>query len=117
MRDAERFVVTGALGCIGAWTVKLLADAGTDVVATDLASNPARWRLLDATLERRVPLVACDVTDRAAFERLLPRRGVPHLLPPAPPPVPVVRAGPTPGARVDGQGHAGLPEAARDRPE
>ena len=32
----ERFLVTGALGCIGAWTVKRLVDEGVPVWTYDL---------------------------------------------------------------------------------
>lgn len=110
----ERWLVTGALGCIGAWTVQLLADAGTDVVATDLATDPARWRLIDATLEERVPLVAADVTDLAAFRRLVAERSVTHVVHLAAMQVPFVRADPTRGARVNVEGMAVVLEAARE---
>lgn len=32
----ERYLVTGANGCIGAWVVKLLRQEGAEVVAFDL---------------------------------------------------------------------------------
>jgi nucleoside-diphosphate-sugar epimerase len=35
----EAALVTGALGCIGAWTVKALLDEGVPVVAFDLGEN------------------------------------------------------------------------------
>ena len=42
----ERFdgpiLVTGAGGCIGAWTLSLLSDAGVEVVAFDLSDNKRR---------------------------------------------------------------------------
>lgn len=113
---AERFLVTGALGCIGAWAVKLLADAGTAVVATDLASDAARWRLLDPTLESRVPLVRCDVTDRADLGRVVAGHGVTHLVHLAALQVPFVRANPTLGARVNVEGMAVVLETARELP-
>lgn len=111
--NGERFLVTGALGCIGAWTVKLLADAGAAVVAADLAHDAARWRLLDPGLESRVPLVACDVTDGAGFARMLAKHGVTHVVHLAALQVPFVRANPTLGARVNVEGMAVVLEAAR----
>jgi len=42
----ERFLVTGALGCIGAWVVKVLLERGLDVVIYDADPNPARLSLL-----------------------------------------------------------------------
>jgi nucleoside-diphosphate-sugar epimerase len=110
---AERFLVTGALGCIGAWTVRLLADAGTPVVAADLAIDTARWRLLDPALEQRVPLIRCDVTDGPGLTRLLAERGVTHVVHLAALQVPFVRANPTLGARVNVEGMAAVLEAAR----
>jgi nucleoside-diphosphate-sugar epimerase len=109
----ERFLVTGSLGCIGAWTVKLLADAGTPVVATDLATDAARWRLLDPTLEERHPVVRCDVTDGLAFARTLAEREITHVVHLAALQVPFVRANPTLGARVNVEGMAVVLEAAR----
>lgn len=114
---SERFLVTGSLGCIGAWTVKLLADAGEAVVATDLASDAARWRLLDPTLEGRVPLVRCDVTDGADLARLLAEHAVTHVVHLAALQVPFVRANPTLGARVNVEGMAVVLETARALPE
>ena len=38
----ERFLVTGALGCVGAWTVRELVREGTPVVGFDLGSNDRR---------------------------------------------------------------------------
>ena len=114
MSDGERFLVTGAMGCIGAWTVKLLADAGTAVVAADVATDAARWRLLDATLAERVALLPGDVTDLAGFRRLLAEQEVTHVIHLAALQVPFARADPTRGARVNVEGMAVVLEAARD---
>ncbi len=38
----ERFLVTGAMGCIGAWTVRTLVREGAAVVAFDLGSDTRR---------------------------------------------------------------------------
>ena len=42
----ERFLVTGAAGCIGAWALRLLLDEGVPVVATDLSPDLRRFRLI-----------------------------------------------------------------------
>ena len=44
----ERFLVTGALGCIGAWTCSVLADSGASVVGYDLGTDDRRLRLAGA---------------------------------------------------------------------
>lgn len=110
----ERFLVTGALGCIGSWTVKRLTAAGTAVVASDLAGDAHRWRLIDPELEQKVPLVPCDVTDAQAFQRLVSEHGVTHLVHLAALQVPFARARPMLGARVNVEGMAVVLEAARN---
>jgi nucleoside-diphosphate-sugar epimerase len=110
---AERFLVTGALGCIGAWAVKRLADAGVDVVATDLSTDTHRWRLLDPELEHRVPLISADVTEGGGFARLVADQGATHIVHLAALQVPLARAQPMLGARVNVEGMAAVLEAAR----
>ena len=44
--DGERFLITGALGCIGAWTVRELVREGVPVVAFDLGADPRRIELI-----------------------------------------------------------------------
>ena len=44
--STEKFLVTGAAGCIGAWAVRLLLDEGVPVVATDLNSDLRRFELV-----------------------------------------------------------------------
>ena len=38
----ETFLVTGAAGCIGAWTIRLLLEQGASVIATDLSEDERR---------------------------------------------------------------------------
>jgi nucleoside-diphosphate-sugar epimerase len=110
---ADRFLVTGALGCIGAWTVNRLSVAGTEVVATDLGTDAHRWRLIDPGLEAAVPLISCDVTDAAGFASLVADQGITHIVHLAALQVPFARARPMLGARVNVEGMAVVLEAAR----
>lgn len=112
--EQERFLVTGALGCIGSWTVKRLIDAGTPVVASDLAQDAHRWRLIDPELEGSVALVPCDITDAMAFQRLVADQGITHVIHLAALQVPFTRAQPMLGARVNVEGMAAVLEAARN---
>jgi nucleoside-diphosphate-sugar epimerase len=100
--DTERFLVTGALGCIGAWAVKRLVDAGVPVWTYDLPGSAHRLRLVmdDAALAR-VQTVAGDITDFDAFERTVVENGITHIVHLAGLQVPFVRADPVQGARVN----------------
>ena len=67
MTDGGRTLVTGALGCLGAWTLKALLDLGEEPVGFDLGSDDARLRLVLSEQElARVTLVSGDVTDASA---------------------------------------------------
>src|SRR5205807_9366583 len=66
----ERFLVTGALGVIGAWTVATLVRASVPVVAFDLGDDTRRLRLILSEEElAQVALVRGDTTDRASIEQ------------------------------------------------
>ena len=64
----ERTLVTGALGCLGAWTVKVLLDQGEEPVGYDLGGEDARLRLVLSDDElARLTLVRGDVTDAGSL--------------------------------------------------
>ena len=64
---SERFLVTGAYGCIGAWVVHELVRDGREVVTFDLSTEPRRLRLLVGDEAESVPHVAGDITDGASL--------------------------------------------------
>ena len=98
----ERFLVTGALGCIGAWSVKRLVEAGTAVWTYDLPGDGHRLRLImDEEALARVRMLDGDITDQAGFERAVVDNGITHIVHLAAFQVPFVRADPVQGARVN----------------
>jgi UDP-glucuronate 4-epimerase len=106
--------VTGALGCIGAWAVKLLVDEGIPVWTYDLPGDPHRLRLImSADALAQVHLVAGDITDAAAFERTVADNGITHIVHLAALQVPFVRADPIQGARVNVVGSTIVCETAK----
>jgi UDP-glucuronate 4-epimerase len=111
----ERFLVTGALGCIGAWTVKRLADEVGEVWAYDLASDAHRLRLImsDEALAAKVHFVTGDVTAFESVEAAIVDNAITHIVHLAALQVPLVRADPLTGARVNVVGMANVLEAAR----
>jgi UDP-glucuronate 4-epimerase len=114
----DRFLVTGALGCIGAWTVRELVREGTPVVAFDLAADPRRLRLIMSPEElAAVTFATGDITDLATVEGLLDEHGISHIVHLAALQIPFCRADPPLGARVNVVGTINVFEAARRRLE
>jgi UDP-glucuronate 4-epimerase len=112
----ERFLVTGANGCIGAWVVARLAGDAVPVVALDASQDDHRLRLLldDAALGG-LARVQADITDLDAVERALDAHDVTHVIHLAALQVPFCRADPVLGARVNVVGTVNIFEAAARR--
>lgn len=110
----EKFLVTGAMGCIGAWTLRNLVAEGVPVVAGDLATDPVRPRLLMSQegLDQ-VTFAQLDITDPEAVYRLVETEGITHIIHLAALQVPFCRANPSLGARVNVVGTVNIFEAAR----
>lgn len=110
----ERFLVTGALGCIGAWVVRNLVRAGISTTVLDLAGEPRRMRLIMSGEEiDRVRFITGDITDLATVERALAEAGVTRVIHLAGLQVPFCQADPPLGARVNVVGTVNVFEAAR----
>jgi UDP-glucuronate 4-epimerase len=111
---AERFLVTGALGCLGAWTCRLLVDEGVPVVGYDLGDDPYRLRLIMAPEQlERVTLVSGDVTDLGQLERAIGEHGITNIVHLAALQVPFCKADPARGARVNVLGTVNVFETAK----
>jgi len=114
---AETALVTGALGCIGAWVAKAFLDLGTDVVCYDLrVDDPHRLRLVlgDDGL-RAVALEQGDVTDLDRLGAVLDAHRVTRVVHLAGLQVPFCRANPPLGARVNVEGTVAVFEAVKAR--
>lgn len=115
---SSRFLITGALGCIGAWVTHNLIQAGDDAVVFDLASDPRRLRLIMSSDElARVQFVSGDITDLDAIERTLDDYAISHVIHLAALQVPFCRANPPLGARVNVVGTVNMFEAVARRKE
>ncbi len=112
----ERTLVTGALGCVGAWTIKALLDDGEDPVGYDLGEDDSRLRLiLDDRERQRVMLVSGDVTDPDALGRALDEHEITRVVHLAALQVPFCRADPIRGARVNVVGTVVVFESVKAR--
>jgi nucleoside-diphosphate-sugar epimerase len=110
----ERFFVTGALGCIGAWVVRNLVRAGVPTTIFDLGGDDQRLRLiLSADELAQVRVIGGDITDLAAVEAGLAESGATRIIHLAALQVPFCKADPALGARVNVVGTVNLFEAAK----
>lgn len=109
-----RVLLTGGYGCIGSWIVRRLLDQGDQVWIFDLKADLHRLRLLleDQEIER-VPFIQGDVSDVEALKRAITSGSITHVIHLAGLQVPVCRADPLLGARVNVLGTLAVFEAAR----
>jgi nucleoside-diphosphate-sugar epimerase len=109
-----KYLVTGALGAVGAWTVRSLLDRRHDVVAYDLGGSDHRLRLALTEDElTAVTRVRGDVTDLAELKRTIADHAVERVIHLAALQVPLVRDNPVAGAQVNVTGTVNVLEAAR----
>jgi nucleoside-diphosphate-sugar epimerase len=110
----ETFMITGSMGCIGAWVLRNLVDEGVSVVATDLATDPVRPRQVMSEAQlAQVKFAKLDVTDLKAVRSMVDAHGITHIVHLAGLQVPFCRANPTLGAQVNVVGTVNIFEAAR----
>jgi UDP-glucuronate 4-epimerase len=110
----ERFLVTGALGCIGAWILRQLVREGVPAVGYDLGDDTRRLELvLEPDELAQVELVRGDVTDLSAVEHALAEHEVTHVIHLAAMLIPLAKADPPRGASVNVVGTVNLFEAAK----
>jgi nucleoside-diphosphate-sugar epimerase len=107
-------LVTGALGCIGAWTVRELVIRDVRVVAFDRSADPRRLRQI-TTQEQfdRVRLVQGDITDLANLQEAFIANEVNRVVHLGALQIPSCRADPALGATVNVVGTVNAFEAAR----
>jgi nucleoside-diphosphate-sugar epimerase len=110
------YLVTGALGAIGAWTVRSLLDRAQDVVTFDLGGSAHRLRLALSDEEvSALPRIQGDVSDLDQVQRALDEHDVTSVIHLAALQVPFVRDDPIAGARVNVTGMVNVLEAVRRR--
>jgi UDP-glucuronate 4-epimerase len=114
MMADERFLVTGALGCIGAWVIRNLVREGVAATVYDLGGSQHRLRLIMSDEELSyIQFIKGDVTDLAAVETAVKDTGTTHIIHLAGLQVPFCKADPSLGARVNVVGTVNLFEAAK----
>ncbi len=111
----ERFLVTGAMGCIGASVVRQLVREGVATAVFDLSTEPTRMRLVMSEDEiSQVRFIQGDVTDLAAVQQAVIESGATHVVHLAGLQVPFCRANPPLGAAVNVVGTVNVLQAVRE---
>ena len=114
----ERFLITGALGCIGAWTLHELVREGAPVVAFGRTADPRRpAALLSPDELSRVTFVVGDVRDPDSLGAVMDEHAITNVIHLAALQVPFCRADPIGGAQVNVVGTVAAFEAVRARRE
>src|SRR5690554_4077418 len=107
------YLVTGALGCVGAWTLYHLVQRGEQAICFDVADNRQRLdKLLPASEQEKITFVQGDLIDAEQVERAFSEYGVTHVIHLAALQIPFCRANPALGARVNVTGTVHIFEAA-----
>lgn len=110
-----RVLVTGAQGCIGAWTVRKLLDRGVEVVTYDVNAERPRLSLIASEEElRRVEARVGSIEDTARVKALVRDGGITHIVHLAAVLMPFCQQHPVQGAMVNVIGTLNVFEAARD---
>jgi nucleoside-diphosphate-sugar epimerase len=112
---SQTYLLTGALGCIGAWVTKTVLDQRDTPVVFDLGGDPRRLReLLDEDAFARVTFVQGDITDFAALRDAMHQHAITRVVHLAGLQVPFCRADPARGARVNVVGTVNVLQAASE---
>ena len=113
-QTAETFLVTGAMGCIGSWTVAHLVRQGQQVIAFDLSSNRHRLDLLlEPDQQSAIHFVEGDLTHFDQVSHLFESNRIDRVIHLAALQVPFCRAQPIAGAMVNVMGTGHIFEACR----
>src|SRR5262245_27428326 len=109
-----RVLLAGGYGCIGAWIIRTLLTRGDEVCVYDLKQDPRRLRLImDDEQVHRARFIAGDVTDLPALRNAIATHQITHIVHLAGLQVPVCRADPLLGAKVNVLGTLAVFEAVR----
>ncbi len=113
--DKRNILVTGAMGCLGAWVLTHLVRQGEQAVSFDISNNRQRLNMLLSPEEQAsIRFVASDLTDPAQVLEVFQTYGVTHVVHLAALQVPFCKADPARGAQVNVTGTVNVFEAARE---
>ncbi|MFO7631167.1 MAG: GDP-mannose 4,6-dehydratase, partial [Caldilinea sp.] len=99
---ADTYLVTGGMGCLGAWTLFHLQREGKRVVCFDLSDDRHRLDLLLSRAEQEaIIFVRGDLTNAQQVRDVFDQHAISHVVHLAALQVPFCRANPPLGAQVN----------------
>lgn len=112
---ADTYLVTGGMGCIGAWVIYHLLENDKAVVNFDQSTDTHRldW-LMSKDEQSAVNFVQGDLRDTAQVKAVVKDNGITHIIHLAALQVPMCRANPVLGSQVNVVGTVNIFEAARE---
>lgn len=110
----EKFLVTGAMGCLGAWVVRNLVQQGIQAIVFDASDNKYRLELIMKPEElAQVRFIQGDITHTDSIKATVLDNDVTHIIHLAALQIPFCRANPPHGAAVNVVGTVNVFEAAK----
>ena len=111
----DTYLLTGGMGCIGAWALYYLQLSGKRAVNFDQSADRHRidW-LMSKAEQRKITFVQGDLRDTAAVKAVFAEHDITHVIHLAALQVPFCRANPVLGAEVNVTGTVNIFEAARE---
>ncbi len=111
---ADTYLVTGGMGCIGAWALYFLRASGKRAVNFDASADRQRLNWLMSQEEQRdIAFVQGDLRDADALKAVFAEHDISHVIHLAALQVPFCRANPKLGAEVNVTGTVNIFEAAK----
>ena len=110
----EKFLVTGGLGCIGAWVVRNLVQEAVPVTVFDIATTSHRLELILTPDElKQVDFITGDISSLENVQNAVQTSQASHIIHLAALQVPFCKADPSLGAQVNVVGTVNIFEAAK----
>jgi UDP-glucuronate 4-epimerase len=116
MSDNDRFIVTGAAGCIGSWVIKNLIQENIPVAVFDHSKSLGRLSIILSEEEfNKLQVVVGDISKFEDVDRAINDFGANHIIHLAAMQLPFCKADPVKGAKVNVVGTVNIFEAAKRR--
>ena len=112
--EKNNYLITGSMGCIGAWALYHLVKEGKEAVSYDISEGRHRLdQLLTPAEQAEITFIKGDLTDYEQVEAAIKSHNITHIIHLAALQVPFCRANPVLGSQVNVVGTVNVLEAAR----